>query len=62
MNKREEIIELSGQIINGIMSSDNSILTKILDRTIHTNTAHVAVEMAIKMVEKIDEHLIKTDE
>ena len=31
MNRREELVVLSGQIINGIMSSDSSFLTKLFD-------------------------------
>ena len=54
---RNEIIELSGQIINGIMSADSSILTKIIDRTLHKNIADTAVGIAVKMIEKIDEYL-----
>ena len=56
-NKRKEIIELSGQIINGMMSADSSILTKIIDRTLHKNIADTAVGIAVKMIEKIDEYL-----
>ncbi len=54
---RNEIIELSGQIINGMMSADGSILTKIIDRTLHKNIADTAVGIAVKMIEKIDEYL-----
>lgn len=54
---RNEIIELSGQIINGMMSADSSILTKIIDRTLHKNIADTAVGIAVKMIEKIDEYL-----
>ena len=54
---RNEIIELSGQIINGMMSADSSILTKIIDRTLYKNIADTAVGIAVKMIEKIDEYL-----
>lgn len=54
---RNEIIELSGQIINGMMSADSSIFTKIIDRTLHKNIADTAVGIAVKMIEKIDEYL-----
>jgi hypothetical protein len=56
-NKRKELIELSGQVINGILSSDSSIFSKILDRTLHKNVAETAVEIAIKMLNKINTHL-----
>jgi hypothetical protein len=53
--KREELLELSGQIVNGILSSDSSVLSKIIDRTMHKQIAESAVEIAKKMLEKIDE-------
>lgn len=59
---RNEIIELSGQIINGMMSADSSIFTKIIDRTLHKNIADTAVGIAVKMIEKIDEYLQKNTE
>ena len=55
MDKREELVELSGQVINGMMSADSSMLTKILDRAFHKGVAEAAVEIALKMQEKIDE-------
>ena len=61
MSKREEIVSLSGQIINGIMSSDNSILSKICDRGSSEISAKLAVDMAFKMVEEIDERLKKNE-
>jgi hypothetical protein len=53
--KREELLVLSGQIVNGILSSDSSVLSKIIDRTMHKQIAESAVEIAKKMLEKIDE-------
>lgn len=32
---REELLNLSGQILNGMFSADSSMLTKLVDRTIH---------------------------
>ena len=55
MDRREELIQLSGQIVNGMLSADSSILTKLFDRTIHKGVADVAVEIAVRMIEKIDE-------
>ena len=57
MEKREEIVQLAGQIINGIMSSDSSILSKICDRTSSEFSAKLAVEMAFKMSEEIDKKI-----
>lgn len=54
MDKREELVELSGQVINGMLSSDSSILTKIVDRAFHKSVAESAVEIAAKMVAEID--------
>ena len=54
MDRREELIQLSGQIVNGMLSADSSILTKLLDRTIHKGVADVAVDIAARMIEKID--------
>ena len=56
-DRRKEIIELSGQVINGMMSADGSIITKVIDRTLHKNIADTAVGIAVKMIEKIDEYL-----
>lgn len=55
MDKREELVELSGQVINGMMSADSSIFTKILDRTLNKNVAEISVEIAEKMIKRIDE-------
>jgi hypothetical protein len=57
MDKRQELVELSGQIINGYMSSDSSLLTKLFDRTLHEGAAASAVSLAVKIQQKIDEHL-----
>ena len=58
--KREELIELSGQIINGIMSSDGSIFSKIADRASSDISAKRAVEMAVIMLEEIDKKIENT--
>lgn len=54
MDRREELIELSGQIINGILSSDGSILSKLLDRTLHEGAAKMTVDLAEKILKEID--------
>ena len=52
---RVELIQLSGQIINGIMSSDSSIFSKICDRTSLDISAKRAVEMASIMLKEIND-------
>lgn len=59
MEKREEIINLAGQIINGIMSSDSSIFSKIVDRTSFDFAPKLAVDMACEMINEIDKNLEK---
>lgn len=54
MNRREELIQLAGQVINGIMSADNSVLSKLLDRSIHFQVAKAAVDIANDMLNEID--------
>lgn len=50
----EELISLSGQIINGMLSADGSIITKVIDRTLHKQIAETAVEIAYNILKKID--------
>lgn len=53
--KREEIIELSGQIVNGIMSSDSSFFTKVIDRSVLIDsTAKMTVRLAKAILKEID--------
>jgi hypothetical protein len=54
MNRREELIELSGQIINGMLSSDSSMLMKLLDRTLYNDLGKTVVGLANKMLQEID--------
>lgn len=58
MDKREELVALSGQIINGIMSSDSSFLTKLFDRTLHEGAARITVDLAHKIQQEIDKRLL----
>ena len=51
---RKELIDLSGQIVNGMLSADSSFLTKILDRTIHNTVADSAVNIAARILDNID--------
>jgi hypothetical protein len=57
MSTKDALIELSGQIINGMMSSDSSIITKMFDRSVHCGTAKATVNLAVKILEEIDRHL-----
>lgn len=38
------------------MSADGSILSKLLDRGIHSQVAKIAVDIALDMQHKIDKH------
>lgn len=52
---REELIEMSGQIINGIMSSDSSFFTKVIDRSVLIDsTAKMTVRLAKAILKEID--------
>lgn len=51
---REELILLSGQVVNGMLSADGSIITKVIDRTLHKQIAEMAVNIAYDMLKKID--------
>ena len=55
MTRREELIELTGQALNGMLSADDSVLTKILDRTVHRQVAETAVVIADDALRRIDE-------
>ena len=56
MDKREELVNLAGQVINGMMSADSSFLLKAVDRTMHTQAEKVAVDIAVDMQHDIDKH------
>lgn len=51
---REELISLSGQIVNGMLSADDSVISKVIDRTLHHQIAESAVVIAHAMLTKID--------
>lgn len=57
MDRREELVALSGQIVNGIMSSDSSFLTKLFDRTLHEGAARITVDLACKIQQEIDKKM-----
>ena len=52
---KEDLINLSGQVINGIMSSDSTFWTKLFDRAEHKQIAKLAVEIAINIIDEINE-------
>lgn len=52
---REELISLSGQVVNGMLSADSSVVSKLIDRTLHKQIAESAIEVAYQMLKKIDE-------
>lgn len=52
---RKELIEMSGQIVNGIMSSDSSLFTKVIDRSVLIDsTAKMTVRLAKAILKEID--------
>lgn len=58
---REELILLSGQVVNGMLSADSSIISKAIDRTLHKQIAESAVDVAYDMLKKIDSTDLKKD-
>ena len=58
---REELISLSGQVVNGMLSADNSIIYKIIDRTLHKQISETAVDVAFSMLMKIDNMNLNLD-
>ena len=56
MDRREELVVLSGQIINGIMSADSSFLSKLFDWTLHESAARITVDLARKIQQEIDKN------
>lgn len=56
MDRREELVNLAGQVINGMMSADSLFLLKAVDRTMRTQAAKVAVDIAVDMQHEIDKH------
>ena len=52
---REELISLSGQVVNGILSSDSSIISKMFDWTMHKQVADMSVDIAYNILKKIDD-------
>lgn len=59
MTKREELISLSGQVVNGMMSADGDVWSKLIDRAVHVQVAKVAVAIANDMLKEIDDIVYK---
>lgn len=57
MDRREEIISLAGQVINGMMSSDSNYLFKSIDRLAPKQIAKTAVKIAVEIVDEVDKYL-----
>ena len=51
----EELISLSGQVVNGMMSADGDVWSKLIDRAVHAQVAKVAVAIANDMLKEIDD-------
>lgn len=60
MDKREEIVALCGQIVNGMLSSDSSFFERLFDRNCYGKVASHCVNLAIKIQENIDKQIEKT--
>ena len=52
---RDDLVNLSGQVVNGMMSADSSFWLKLFDRAEHKQLANLAVDIAVKMLERINE-------
>ena len=52
---------LSGQVVDGMLSADGSIISKVIDRTLHKQIAESAVDVAYDMLKKIDSTDLKTE-
>ena len=55
MNRREELLTLTGQALNGMLSADSTFLSKLVDRTVHKKIAHTAVSIAKDVLDNIDD-------
>ena len=52
---------LSGQVVDGMLSADGSIISKVIDRTLHKQIAESAVDVAYDILKKIDSTDLKTE-
>ena len=50
----EELVSVSAEIANGILSADSSLLSKVIDRTFHDQIAASAVSIAYKILTEIE--------
>ena len=53
------MIGLSGQVVNGMMSADGDVWSKLIDRAVHVQVAKVAVAIANDMLKEIDDIVYK---
>lgn len=58
MTKEEMLVNLSGQVVNGILSSNSSWLLKIIESSFHDSVADISVSIAKRMVNKILEETL----
>ena len=52
---------LSGQVVDGMLFADGSIISKVIDRTLHKQIAESAVDVAYDMLKKIDSTYLNTE-
>ena len=53
------MISLSGQVVNGMMSADGDVWSKLIDRAVHVQVEKVAVAIANDMLKEIDDIVYK---
>lgn len=54
MDREEMLVSLAGQVVNGIMSSNSSVLSKVLEASMYDQIAEVSVKIAEKMADEIE--------
>lgn len=55
MDREDILVELSGQAINGLLSSNSSWLSKFMESSMHSQIADIAIKIAKDMTDKIIE-------
>lgn len=53
---REELINLAGQVANGILSSNSSWVSKAIEVEMPKRVANISVKIAKAMLEEIDNY------
>ena len=46
----EELVSVSAEIANGILSADSSLISKVIDRAFHDQIAESAVSIALDIL------------